>query len=43
MVLIQERLIDNREPRNAQHDINEHRRRKHGDAEEQGYNTHCGG
>jgi len=42
-VPIQERLVDNREPRDARRDINEHRRRKHGDTEERGYSTHHGG
>jgi hypothetical protein len=42
-VPIQECLIDNREPRDAQRDIDKHRRRKHGDAEERGYIAHCGG
>ena len=39
----QERLIDNRGQHDARRDINEHRRRRHGDAEEHGYNAHCGG
>ena len=42
-VPIQERLINNREPRDARNDINEHRCRKYGDVEEQRYNTHHGG
>jgi hypothetical protein len=37
---IQERLIDNRGPHDACHNINEHQRCKHGNAEYQGYNTH---
>jgi transposase len=41
-VPIQERLINNREPRDAHNEINEHRCRKHGDAEERGYSAHCG-
>jgi len=28
---------------NARHDINEYRRRRHGDAKERGYSTHRGG
>ena len=42
-VPIQEHLVDNRGQHDARHDINEQRRRKHGDAEERGYNAHCGG
>jgi len=41
-VPIQERLIDNRDPRDARRDINEHRHRKHGDTKERGYNAHRG-
>ena len=43
MVPIQERLVDNRGPHDARHDINEHRHRKHGDVEEWGYSAHHGG
>jgi len=43
MVPTQERLVDNREPRDARRDINEHRRRKHGNTEERGYSAHRGG
>jgi hypothetical protein len=40
---IQERVVTNRGPHNARHDINEYRRHKHGDAEERGYSAHRGG
>ena len=43
MMLIQERLVDNRVPRDARRGINEHRHRKHGDAEEWGYSADRGG
>ena len=43
MVPVQERLVDNRGPHDARHDINEHRRRRHGDTEERGYITHHSG
>ena len=40
---VHECVIDNREPRGTRNNINEHRRRKDGDAEERGYNTHRSG
>ena len=40
---VQERLVDNRGQHDIRHDINEHRRRRHGDTEERGYSAHCGG
>ena len=40
---VQERLVDNRGQHDARHDINEHRRQRHGDVEERGYSAHCGG
>ena len=40
---VQERLVDNREQRDARHDINEHHCRRHRDAEERGYSSHRGG
>jgi hypothetical protein len=40
---VQERLVDNRGRHDARHDINEHRRRRHGDAAERGYSVHRGG
>ena len=43
MVPVQERLVDNQGQRNARHDINEHRHRRHGDTEKRGYNAHRGG
>ena len=43
MVPVQERLVDNPGPHDAQHDINEHRCCIHGDAKERGYSTHRGG
>ena len=39
---VQEHLVDNRGQYDTQHDINEHRRRRHGDAQERGYNAHRG-
>ena len=42
-VPIQEHLIDNQRRHDARHDINEYRRRRHGDAEERGYSAHHGG
>ena len=38
-----EHLVDNQRRHNARHDINEHRRRRHGDTEECGYSAHHGG
>ena len=43
MAHLQERLVDNRGQHDARHDINKHRRRRHGDAEERGYRAHRGG
>ena len=43
MVLIRECLVNHREARDTRHEINEHWRRKHGVAEERGYNAHRGG
>ena len=40
---VQECLVDNRGQHDARHDINEHRRRRHGDAEECGYSAHRDG
>ena len=40
---IRERIIDNHEPHDASHNINEHGRWKHGDTEERGYNAYRGG
>jgi len=40
---VQKRLVDNRGQRDARYDIDEHRRRRHGDAEERGYSAHRGG
>ena len=40
---VRERLVDNRGQHDARHDINEHRRRRHGDMEERGYSVHRGG
>lgn len=37
------RLVDNRAPHDAHHDINKHQRRKHGDAKERGYSAYRGG
>ena len=42
-VPVQERLVDNQRRHDARHDINEYRRRRHGDAEERGYSAHRGG
>ena len=42
-VPMQECLIDNQRLHDARHDINEHRRCRHGDVEERGYSTHHGG
>ena len=39
---VQEQLVDNQRRHDAQHDINEYCRRRHGDAEERGYNAHRG-
>ena len=43
MVPVQEHLVNNRGQHDARHDINEPRRRRYGDTEEQGYNAHGGG
>ena len=40
---VQDHLIDNQRRHDAQHDINEYRRRRHGDAEERVYSAHRGG
>ena len=40
---VQEHLVDNQRRHDARHDINEHCRRRHGDAEERGYSAHRGG
>jgi hypothetical protein len=40
---IRERIIDNREPRDARDNINERRRRKSGDGAARGYHEHKGG
>jgi hypothetical protein len=40
---VHERIIDNREPRDARDYINEHRRRKSGDDAARGYHEHSGG
>jgi len=39
---IQENLVNNQQRHDARHDINEYRRRWHGDAEERGYSAHRG-
>ena len=43
MVPVQERLVDSRGQHDARHDINNHRRCRHEDAEEWGYSAHRGG
>ena len=43
MVPVQEHLVESRGQHDARHDINEHRYRRHGDAEERGYSAHRGG
>ena len=40
---VQEHLVDTQWWHDARHDINEYRRRRHGDAEECGYSAHRGG
>ena len=40
---VQHHLVDNQRRHDARHDINEYRRRRHGDAEERGYSAHRGG
>jgi hypothetical protein len=38
--LVQDNLVDHQRRPNARHDINEYRRRRHGDAKERGYSAH---
>jgi hypothetical protein len=40
---VHERVVDNREPRDARNEINERRRRKSGDGAARGYHEHRGG